>query len=357
MISVPQRGMQPQTLVLVLLSVLRDLQWTPQRLSPDVSDFKELEQLCLDETDILLIEGRADLCLSLISDARRLGLSTPRLEHHRARALAALGQLQEALVLLEKLATDLDQGLATAAKRMLVEPNHPLERLVTVGIGAPPQQPGPQEPTILQDCLLDLCHRYGWSLLHIDPEAADHTLEAVLKEIIALREAGYPDLSFLLVEAARSSGFESGWLRDNQARALIHLGRPAAALALWRELQSDADENLAAAARQMLALYGPETARKATMAEVEARMEAGDPEGAVPLLVKAVIRDGDDGPYREALIQAIGERQGDEEWSRVERELKPQQWWLDAQDVLLDEIELSINRLERCVDLPSGAGG
>jgi phytanoyl-CoA hydroxylase len=93
----------------------------------------------------------------------------------------------------------------------------------------------------------------GRSSLASPTPAADPLLP-LLERIIAVRSAGNPRESLRLISSARSGGESSPWLDDNEARALVDLGRRDEAVAIWERLQSDPDPHLAAAASRMLIL-------------------------------------------------------------------------------------------------------
>jgi len=105
-----------------------------------------------------------------------------------------------------------------------------------------PAEVFPVEPSQLQD-LVQLCRTWGEEpLFLLDGEASADPLIAVLKQSIALREAGEAELSLRLLECACQAGMSNGWLLDNSARALLALGRFDEALAIWVDLSQQDDD-------------------------------------------------------------------------------------------------------------------
>lgn len=79
-------------------------------------------------------------------------------------------------------------------------------------------------------------------------------LQQCLEESIALREAGYPELSFALLQSADRAGLHSPWIQDNKARALVALGRRQEACGLWNELLTNPEAAVAETAQAMIQL-------------------------------------------------------------------------------------------------------
>ena len=101
------------------------------------------------------------------------------------------------------------------------------------------------EPSLLQDLVL-LCRASGQEpLVLLSADASADPLTAVLKQSIALRDVGEPELSLQLLDFACQRGLKNGWLHDNRARAQLALGRLDEALAIWVDLsQQDEDASL-----------------------------------------------------------------------------------------------------------------
>ncbi|WP_186484160.1 rhamnan synthesis F family protein [Synechococcus sp. A15-127] len=100
-----------------------------------------------------------------------------------------------------------------------------------------------------------LADAHGWSLQKL--VAGSYSLEelqrSLVGEAIASRQAGAATFSRELMTWALAAGFPSPWLRDNLARALLHLQRPEEACELWRQLAEFHDNHeVKAAAKEML---------------------------------------------------------------------------------------------------------
>ena len=97
---------------------------------------------------------------------------------------------------------------------------------------------------------------HNWTARHL-PEASDISPETdlntlILKEAIATREAGLLELSLLILDSALQAGFDSPWILDNKARALLLLDNPSEAQSLWRQLASFDDPSIAQVAHDSL---------------------------------------------------------------------------------------------------------
>ena len=78
----------------------------------------------------------------------------------------------------------------------------------------------------LRAFLVNSSRALGVEPQHLNDPAADGDVQtALLKDVIALREAGDADRSLLLLEAAMEAGLVSDWVEANRARALLALGR------------------------------------------------------------------------------------------------------------------------------------
>jgi hypothetical protein len=188
------------TLQAFLRSSCRGLGHEPRFLdTPEAAD-DPLTAL-LQEAIALRDEERADLSLRLLEIACTAGLSNDWIEDNRARALLALERIEEARVLLTTLSGSEIQDVAAAARSQLAE------------LSGHPQQ--------------------------------EEELTGLLEEAIHLREQGQARASLALLEQAAAAGHESPWLQDNLARALVALGQPLDAVALWESLAAHPDESVA----------------------------------------------------------------------------------------------------------------
>ena len=101
----------------------------------------------------------------------------------------------------------------------------------------------------LSETLRRHCALVGWQPRHLPAQGAA-TEPQLLEELIACREAGRADLSLELIQLADQADWQSPWLEDNRARALVHQQQLWRAAAIWRQLQAGADSGAAAAAAQ-----------------------------------------------------------------------------------------------------------
>ena len=256
-------------------------QWQPQHLSPSKArDAEQLTQQCLLEAIALREAGQAGLSMEVLSAAEQAGLQSPWLLDNQARALVALGQRQAALALWQRLLPHSDAALARTAQEM-----------VTL------QEQGLLEP------LEELCRRAGWRPQHIHRDDGTPLLQRVLEELIASREAGAAELSLQMARESQRLDWTDPWLRDNEARALVHLGREAEAVAIWRDLRQHSDGELVAAAEDMLALYEAAVELDQQAEQLAGLQREGRRDEAEVLLVQLLLRSPGD---RRLLLQ-LGE--------------------------------------------------
>lgn len=290
-----------------------------QRLREAGQGPEELERACLEEAILLREEGNPRLSLELITAAQELGLASPWLSDNQARALVALDRRQEAFSIWQALSTAADEACAAMAADMV---------------------------TLLRNSLLEPlqeeCGRRSWLPLHLQASEAETAapLECALREVIASREGGQAELSLALVERCLQLGWSSPWLRDNQARALVHLDRIEEAVGLWRDLATlEADPTLRVLAEEMLQLYGPTVARAACCREVESLLAEGNNHEAETRLIEALLQDPDAEELRQMLERVI-EEQGDvDESTLLGRELRDPTLRLEVHRRLLEALE------------------
>lgn len=92
-----------------------------------------------------------------------------------------------------------------------------------------------------------------------DPAADGDVQTALLKDVIALREAGDAERSLRLLEAAVEAGLVSDWIEDNRARALLVLGREQEAIPLLETLSACSTDAVAASATELLLKHREES--------------------------------------------------------------------------------------------------
>ena len=112
----------------------------------------------------------------------------------------------------------------------------------------------------LRAFLVNSSRALGVEPQHLKDPAADGDVQtALLKDVIALREAGDADRSLLLLEAAMEAGLVSDWVESNRARALLALGREQEALPLLELLSACGTEAVAASAKELLLEHWKQT--------------------------------------------------------------------------------------------------
>ncbi|NDG76067.1 MAG: hypothetical protein EBX49_12265, partial [Synechococcaceae bacterium WB8_1B_136] len=118
-------GTMSATMLAFLRSSCRGMGVQPRHLD-DPSAVEDPLKAVLEEAISLREEQRPELSLELLEIARSAGLSSDWIEDNRARALLALGRLEEAQVLLEALRGSAIEAVAEAAQAQLAqlaEPN------------------------------------------------------------------------------------------------------------------------------------------------------------------------------------------------------------------------------------------
>ena len=296
----------------------------PEVEAAESSALADLERPVLEASIRLRKQGSVELSLQLLEAAVDAGLSSPWIDDNRARALVSLGRRTEAIALWSALVEHPEQSLRNMAQELVDQQT--LKQL--------------QE---LKEQLSRIGLEQGWvsEELHHAAESMEALEQAVLKESIRSRDAGQAATSLLLIEAAQAGGMHSPWLKDNQARALVHLKRLPEAVALWRELEALPDqETLAAMARDMLQTYSAEADRLASTNKAQELADEGQIEQAKTLLVRSMLADpGWDG-YTTKLIEVLKTERGHiDDADLLERELEEDQLNLEAFDVYLDLVE------------------
>ena len=77
----------------------------------------------------------------------------------------------------------------------------------------------------------------------------------VLREVIALRQAGDVQASLALVDRSLAEGMSSNYLLDNRARALAQLNRENEAIQIWEVLSECGDLELQEKAKRLIYQY------------------------------------------------------------------------------------------------------
>lgn len=297
---------------------LLNQQWQPQHLSPSQAHgAQRLTEQCLHEAIALREASRAQLSLELLQTVQQAGLQNPWLLDNQARALVELGQRQAAWQIWQCLLEHSDAGVAQSARTMAEL----------------------QETTLL-NALGSLCAREGWVPRHLRDAEQGSLLARVLQEIITARDNHAAPLSLELAEETLAQGWHDPWLRDNQARALVHLKREAEAVAIWQELQQHSDASAASTAQEMVALYGARVAEQQLLQQAEQLERQGHAEQAQALLLEALTQTPSADGVRERLGSLLHQGSAD----LLSRELEQHAAQLAVHERLLAALEQQLNQ-------------
>ena len=94
------------------------------------------------------------------------------------------------------------------------------------------------------DCAAAECNQSSDCASESSPTERDPHLMDVLREVIALRQAGDVQASLALVDHSLAEGMSSNYLLDNRARALAQLNRENEAIQIWEVLSECGDLEL-----------------------------------------------------------------------------------------------------------------
>ena len=140
----------------------------------------------------------------------------------------------------------------------------------------------------LSETLRRHCALVGWQPRHL-PAQGLATEPQLLEELIACREAGRADLSLDLIQLADQAGWQSPWLEDNRARALVHQQQLWRAAAIWKELQAGEDSGAAAAAAPMLSLVREQLQEQGVDPTLLDLAETGSPPPALQAVLQQAL--------------------------------------------------------------------
>jgi hypothetical protein len=307
--------------------------YTPQQLRPSCSNPEELDQRFLDEAIGLREQGKSAESLWLLERGLAMGLTNPWIHDNRARALVAIGERQRARAIWLQLAQQGSGMLASTAAEMAAL----------------------QERTLIE-ALRAVAQRHGYGPDQLE-QGNEDLLTLVLQELIRSREGNWSQVSLEMAETTLALGWRSPWLLDNQARALVALGRHPEALELWKTVAAGDDAVAAAAADEMLELYGarergyPPAGYEGWRADREwaeraEKLRAENPADAETVLLEALADLPDPRRCRQLLEQWLGEGIGND---ATFPELRQEEVALTLQEKLFD---LLASRLK-----PAGDGG
>jgi len=260
-------------------------------------------------------DGQLEASLELIDAALAAGETDPWWLDNKARVLVELNNLCEALSIWENIVVTADEYIGQVASEMLAV----------------------HGPKLLAP-LLNICEQNNWQPLYLAVNNQTILLQ-LLQELSASREAGEIDLSLKLIAQAKQLGFQSHWIDDNEARALVHLQREAEAVALWRNLESKNDLIIASMAAEMLAIYGPKVERRELQKQAEQFLEHGEPAAAEALLLSALLTDPNHAGCRELLLRTLSAQLGSGDSNLLGTETRERELWLEGHSRLLAQFE------------------
>ena len=280
----------------------------------------------LEEAIRLRDDGRPDLSLALLDQAEAEGHRDGWLTDNRARALVQLQRHEEAKRLWRDLKSSEDQALRAAAVQNL--------QVLALEAGMSGFHIEVQA----------LARELSWELERIRPELI-HASEfefALLEEGVLARERGAPATTLALMEWAIAAGFQSPWLEDNRARALVAMDRVVEACGIWRVLaETAALEEVRTAAAQMLKLLQHEEQKQAVQLKEQALLEQGKdvastqgPQAAIAHLAQGLLLFPDSSRIESDLIDLLRQLRAeqDQHWM----ELTP---WMQDQELLVEVFE------------------
>ena len=280
----------------------------------------------LEEAIRLREDGQPELSLALLDQAEAEGHRDGWLTDNRARALVQLQRHAEAKQLWTTLRSSEDLNLRTAAQ----------QNLQALALEA-----GMNRFHIEVQAL---ARELSWDLERIRPELL-HASEfefALLEEALLARERGAPATTLALMDWAIASGFQSPWLEDNRARALVAMDRVVEACGIWRALaESAALEEVRTAAAQMLKTLKREEQIQAAQLKEQALLEQGQglatnqgPQAAIAHLAHGLLLFPDSPRIESDLIDLLRQLRGeqDQHWM----ELTP---WMQDQELLVEVFE------------------
>ena len=294
---------------------------------------KQHQQEVLEEAIRLRESGHAERSLALLERAESDGLDDGWLRDNRARALVELQRHQEAALIWAELEKAEDPTLRNVAK----------ENLQTLALEV--------EIGRLHHEVQAVAKQFSWNLVRLGPELTRVSAfeYALLEEAKLAREKGSAAVSLALMDWALSAGFQSPWLEDNRARALVALDRVVEACDLWRNIRaSTALAEAREAAEEMLhSLRRAEQKQRNAKHEMvlveqaqSLKIEQG-PASAIEHLARGLLMYPDSAPCEQALLRLLGElrQQQDQSWSGLTD-------WMQQQELSVELFEQLLLVLE-----------
>ena len=300
-------------------------------LAPEAEDDPLLP--VLQQSIVLRDSGQPALSLSLLEQAEAGGLRSGWLLDNRARALLLLQRRDEAKALWHELRDQEDQGFRVMAAQQLKQLEVE-ERL---------PQLWPQLQTVAAQ------HRWAFQCLSEQQIRYAEFEFALLEEVVLAREQGAVALSLALVNLAMELGFESGWLRENKARACLAQDNVLEACRIWRELEATCDQqDVRSAAAAML--HSCRRQEQSALAEQrehgwitqsEQLAEGGDLSSAIHRLVQGLVESPDSGTLESSLLTLLDQRRTveDAHWNGLSPWLRRCELNLELNEVMLQAFE------------------
>ena len=264
------------TLRAFLVNSSRALGVEPQSLNDPAAD-ADVQTALLQDVIALREAGDAERSLRLLEAAVEAGLVSDWIEDNRARALLVLGRTKEAQGLLQILSTCGTEAVAAAALKQLNE----LKTNESDDHSQSQQQSARRTTEDFVDSAKSECkqdsnfsaidfEKFFENLQGLEIEcnveidfdrdkadvsvqaSGDELLQQILVKAISLRNDGLVDHSLKLLQIALDSGFQSGWILDNQVRALLLKGDFEAAREILNEITTAINDNALLSAKKQL---------------------------------------------------------------------------------------------------------
>ena len=270
------------TLRAFLVNSSRALGVEPQHLNDSAAD-DDVQTALLQDVIALREAGDADLSLRLLEAAEEAGLVSDWIEDNRARALLALKRTDEAVDLLKVLCHCETEAVAVAAREHLKNLNtnqsddHSDSQQQSTQLTSEDPIDSATSPEISQserkqnfdfsapnfekffENLQDFAIECNIEIDFIhdkdddsEQAAGEKLLHQILVKAISLRNDGLVDHSFKLLQIALDSGFQSGWILDNQVRSLLLKGDIEAAREVLNKLSPASNDDALLSAKKQL---------------------------------------------------------------------------------------------------------
>lgn len=269
----------------------------------------------LEEAIRLRNEGQHQASLTYIDAALGAGESDPWWLDNKARVLVELNNPIEALQLWEQLSATANDGIGDEAKEMLKIYK---QKLLAA--------------------LVQICEQNSWKPLYLTAQDQSIQLQ-LLQELAASRKAGEIDLSLRLIAQAKQLGFKSDWIKDNEARALVHLDRLQEAVDLWHDLESSNDASVVASAVKMLAFHRPKIELRERQQYAEQLLDQGEAAAAEGQLLLALQLNTDHANCRQLLMQSLVAQLGGGDGGLLGTEIRERELKLEGHARLLAQFE------------------